>query len=98
MTKFDSVSNLFDKLLTIVSSYFKVDRMKVLNSNIEDCVNARYCLIYLLCEKFRDDDIVKVSGLSRSCVNKIRNNTRIKLEDYCFRGYLKDIRSLAFSE
>jgi hypothetical protein len=98
MTKFDEPYGEFKAYLDIVSSYFKVDKPKVLTCNEEDCVNARYCLIYLLCEKYRDNDIVRISGLSRSCVNKIRNNTRVKLEDYYFRGYLKDIRSLAFSE
>ena len=98
MTKFDEPYREFKAYLDITSSYFKVDKSKVLTCNEEDCVNARYCLIYLLCEKYRDNDIVRISGLSKSCVNKIRNNTRIKLGDYYFRNYLKDIKALAFSK
>ncbi len=94
MTKLDNAYRHFNKGLAVVSSFFQVDESKVLTCNEEDCVNARYCLIYLLCEKYHDSDIAKVSGLSKSCVNKVRNNTRYKLEDYSFRGSIKSIRQL----
>ena len=94
MTKFDNVYRHFNEGLAVVSSYFQVDKSKVLSCNEEDCVNARFCLIYLLCEKYHDSDIAKVSGLSKSCINKIRNYTSYKLEDYSFRICIKSIRQL----
>ena len=94
MTKFDDAYHRFDACLSVVASYFQVDKSKVLTSNEEDCVNARYCLIYTMCEKYHDSDIAKISGLSKSCVNKIRNNTKFKLEDYSFRSSLKGVRDL----
>lgn len=96
MTKFDDAYRHFNEGLSIVSSYFQVEESKVLTCNEEDCVNARYCLIYLLCEKYHDSDITKISGLSKSCINKIRNNTKFKLEDYSFRNSLKSIKGLFF--
>ena len=98
MTKFDNAYLRFNEGLSIVSSYFQVDKSKVLTCNEEDCVNARYCLIYIMCEKYHDSDIAKISGLSKSCINKIRNNTRFKLEDYSFRSSLKSIKDLLLLE
>lgn len=98
MAKLDNTYRHFNEGLAVVSSYFQVDKSKVLTCNEDDCVNARYCLIYLLCEKYHDSDIAKVSGLSKSCINKIRNNTRYKLEDYSFRSCIKDIRQLFLLE
>lgn len=94
MTKFDDAYAIFDTHLSIVASYFQVDKSKVFTCNEEDYVNARYCLIYMMCDKYNDSDIAKVSRLSKSCVNKIRNNTKFKLKDYSFNKSFKNIQNL----
>lgn len=94
MTKLDDTYTCFNAYLSVVVSYFQVDKSKVTTCNEEDCVNARYCLIYMMTEKYKDSDIAKVSGLSKSCINKIRNNIKFKLKDTCFRNDFYRIQKL----
>ena len=94
MTKYDAIRYDLENISNIITSYFDINKDNLFKSNKEEIVEARYCLIYLLCEKYHDSDIAKVSGLSKSCINKIRNYTSYKLEDYSFRICIKSIRQL----
>lgn len=94
MTKLDSLFEDYNKLLAIVLPYFQVNEDKILHCNEEDSVIARYCIIFTLCEQYGDRDISKVCKLSKSCVNKIRNNMRYKMSDPSFKCHYSRVKSI----
>lgn len=94
MTKYDNLFKDFNILSDIVSSYFDIDKSELTKSNKENVVDARYCLIYILCNKYKDFDIAKVLGISKSVVNKIRNQINSNLRNYDFYNDLKVVKSL----
>lgn len=94
MTKYDNLFKDFNILSDIVSSYFDIDKSELTKSNKENVVDARYCLIYILCNKYKDFDIAKVLGISKSVVNKIRNQINSNLMNYDFYNDLKVVKSL----
>lgn len=94
MTKYDNLYKDFNRVSDIVSSYFDIDKSELTKSNKENVVDARYCLIYILCNKYKDFDIAKVLGVSKSVVNKIRNQINSNLRSYDFYNDLKVVKSL----
>ena len=82
--KYDSIKRKFCEVSIIVATYFAISEDEMYSLNREDCVNARYCAIYILCEKYTDADIAKVCNLSKNCINKIRNKFRDKLSNHTF--------------
>lgn len=94
MTKYDNLYKDFNRVSDIVSSYFDIDKGELTKSNKENVVDARYCLIYILCNKYKDFDIAKVLGVSKSVVNKIRNQINSNLRSYDFYNDLKVVKSL----
>lgn len=85
MSKYVKIKQELDVLVDVVSSYYSISTNDVFESNREDCVNARYITIYIMCEKHTDAEIAYVSQLSKSVVNKIRNNFRQKESNYSFK-------------
>ena len=73
MTRLGALREEYIKISSIVKGYFEIDEPTLLKSNKEDAVDARYILVGILCEKYNDSDISAVCGLSKSVVNKIRN-------------------------
>ena len=61
---------------------------KVCKSNLEECVDARYLVIYLLSDRLSDKQIADVSGWSVQLVNKARNNFLNRCK---FRWGLKEL-------
>lgn len=94
MTKYDNLYKDFDIVSDIVVSYFDIDKSELITSNKENVVDARYCLIYILCDKYKDFDIAKVACVSKSVVNKIRNQINSNLRSYDFYNDLKVVKSL----
>lgn len=94
MTKYDNLYKDFNRVSDIVSSYFDIDKSELTKSNKENVVDARYCLIYILCNKYKDFDIAKVLGVSKSVVNKIRNQINSNSRSYDFYNDLKVVKSL----
>lgn len=94
MTKYDNLYKDFNMVSNIVSAYFDIDKSELTKSNKENVVDARYCLIYILCNKYKDFDIAKVLGVSKSVVNKIRNQINCNLRSYDFYNDLKVVKSL----
>lgn len=96
MTKYDNLYKDFDIVSDIVVSYFDIDRRELTKSNKENIVDARYCLIHILCDKYKDSDIAKVVGVSKSVVNKIRNQTNSNLRSYDFYNDLRVVKNLLY--
>lgn len=76
--------NFYKRVKDIVCEIAEVDE-SLFTSNKESCVDARYILVSILCGFFTDDEIAKLTGLSRSCANKIRNGARSRLSRFSFR-------------
>ena len=94
MTKYDNLYKDFNIVRDIIVSYFDIDKSELITSNKENVVDARYCLIYILCDKYKDFDIAKVLCVSKSVVNKIRNQINSNLRSYDFYNDLKVVKSL----
>lgn len=92
--KYNNIESLFKKATNRIAEYFNIDANDVFGSNREDCVNARYCLIYILCNKYTDYEISKALPISKSGVNKIRNNFSNKMNIFSFKNDFNCIKSL----
>ncbi len=69
-----------------------IEESELLHSNREECVDARYILVYVLCSYLTDHEIRKFTGLSNACVNKIRNNFSGKENKFSVRCLYELIR------
>ena len=94
MTRLGALREEYTKISSIVKGYFEIDEPTLLKSNKEDAVDARYVLIGILCEKYNDSDISVVCGLSKSVVNKIRNQILMNQRSKYFFTVLKNIKEL----
>ena len=65
---------LFENMLGKVCEMTELSAEKVRKSNLEECVDARYLVIYLISDRLSDKQIADVSGWSVQLVNKARNN------------------------
>ena len=66
--------DFFDFILGKVAEMTGISLEKVLKSNLEECVDARYVAIAVLSEKLSDKQIAEVSGWSVQLVNKAKNS------------------------
>lgn len=94
MKRLDALRHEYDNVSRIIKEYFEIDETSLLKSNKECAVDARYVLISILCETHNDNDIAVVSKLSKSVVNKIRNQVLTKQRSNYFYDVLKTIKSL----
>lgn len=80
--------SIFNEVLEKVSEVTGIERMSVIRSNKEECVDARYVAIAILSEKLSDKQIAEVSGWSVQLVSKAKN----AFKDRCkFRWGLKEL-------
>ena len=70
--------DLYKELVIAVADETGIGESEMLHSNLEEAVDARYILIYLLSLKLTDSQISALTNLTRQSVNKIRNNFRYK--------------------
>lgn len=84
-TKLSYIENDVFDIINKVSTFYDITNQELLTSNKADCVDARYSAINMLCDKYTDYDINRATKLSKSCINKIRNNFRDKIKNPYFR-------------
>ena len=80
--------DFFENILGKVAEMTEISLEKVLKSNLEECVDARYVVIAVLSEKLSDKQIAEVSGWSVQLVNKAKNNFHKRCN---YRWGLKDM-------
>ena len=80
--------DFFDFILGKVCGMTELSGEKVLKSNLEECVDARYMAIAVLSEKLSDKQIAEVSGWSVQLVNKAKNSFHKRCN---YRYGLKDM-------
>lgn len=86
------IKQLFDQTLWLVCDYTELNVDDMLGSNREECVDARYILVGVLADYFTDEEIAKLSGLTRACCNKIRNGMIAKLKRLSFRCLYNSVK------
>jgi isopentenyldiphosphate isomerase len=79
---------LYENVLGKVAEMTEISLEKVLKSNLEECVDARYVAISVLSEKLSDKQIAEVSGWSVQLVNKAKNSFHKRCN---YRYGLKDM-------
>lgn len=85
------IKNLYHEVFEVVCRITEMDKDSILHSNKEQCVDARYLLVYILSQHLTDEEISEVSGLSRTCANKIRNTFKNKSRKFSVKCKLTQI-------
>ena len=75
-------AELYQNMVAAVCRHTGVGEVDVLESNKEECVDARYILIHFLSQYLTDEDISRVTGLTRQAVNYIRNHFEQKMNKW----------------
>lgn len=86
------IKRLYDQTLWLVCDYTELNVDDIYNSNREECVDARYILVGILTDYLTDEEIAKLSGLTRACCNKIRNGMATKLKRLSFRCLYSSVK------
>lgn len=63
----------------------------ILSGRTEECADARYILVYFLALRLTDNEIAKVSGMSRQRVNYLRNHFQWVRGKWSVRCKVKEI-------
>lgn len=88
------MENLYNELIGKVCIVCESDKQEILKSNKEETVDARYILIYILSTKLTDKEIAKVTGLSKSYANKVRNTFHKRIRKYSLKKKFDEIKRL----
>lgn len=88
-----NVSELYLLICNTVCNCTGLSEEIIFGSNKEECVDARYVLIFMLSKYLTDGEISKVTSISRACANKIRNSFKNKMKKYSIRLLVSEIES-----
>jgi hypothetical protein len=84
--------DMFETVCRIVSESCEVDRVAMLCCRTQICVEARSMLVRSLLDVgFKEGDVATYSGLTRQCVNKLKNTFDLRMRDWGFRQMWKDV-------
>ena len=77
--------------LTEVESVTGITCEDILSRRTEECADARYILVYFLALRLTDNEIAKVSGMSRQRVNYLKNNFQWVRGKWSVRCKVKEV-------
>lgn len=83
--------DLYQIMMSTVCRHTGVGELDMIESNKEECVDARYILIYFLSKYLTDEDISKNTGSTRQAVNYIRNHFENKMNKWSIKSGIYDI-------
>jgi hypothetical protein len=83
--------DLYQIMMSTVCRHTGVGELDMIENNKEECVDARYILIYFLSKYLTDEDISKNTGLTRQAVNYIRNHFENKMNKWSIKSGIYDI-------
>lgn len=84
-------AELYQTMAATVCRHTGVGEVDMLESNKEECVDARYLLVHFLSQYLTDEDISRETGLTRQAVNYIRNHFEQKINKWGVKGNMADI-------
>lgn len=87
------ISNLYAVICSQVCRCTGLTVEEIFTYNRENCVDARYVLVYLLSEYLTDTEIARLAPISRTGANKIRNTFRYKARKFSVRCLVSEIRT-----
>lgn len=94
MNEKNSSKALYSQVMWLVSDYTELNENEIITSNREECVDARYILVGVLSSYLTDDEIARISGLTRACANKIRNGMKARMGRFSFRCLHESVRMI----
>lgn len=86
------ITNLYTVVCSQVCRSTGLTVGEIFTCNREDCVDARYVLVYLLSEYLTDTEIARLAPIGRTGANKIRNTFRYKARKFSVRCLVSEIR------
>ena len=88
--------DLYQTINAMVRKHTGIEMPSLIFSNKEECVDARYILVYFLAQFLTDDEISRHTNLKRQSINHIRNNFECKLQKWSVKNCTSEIsRELA---
>lgn len=86
------IKEQYRKSLAVVCRMTGVDECSLFTTNREESVDARAMLSYVLSlHGFSDADSAELTGLSRQCINKLKNSIRYRRTRWTFKVTLQQI-------
>lgn len=83
--------DLYQEIMSTVCRHTGIGELDIIESNKEECVDARYLLIHFLSRFLTDEDISRNAGLTRQAVNYIRNHFEQKMNKWSIKSCMHDI-------
>lgn len=84
---------LYQIMMATVCRNTGIGETNMLESNKEECVDARYLLIHFLAQFLTDEEISRQTNISRQSVNRIRNRFESKISKWSVKNCLHEISS-----
>lgn len=78
--------DLYQTINAMVRKHTGIEMPSLIFSNKEECVDARYILVYFLAQFLTDDEISRHTNLKRQSINHIRNNFECKLQKWSVKN------------
>lgn len=86
----DEIKFFYARAMKAVSQ--AVGTSDIFGTNREESVDARSILIYILSERgVTDSQISLLTGLTRQCVNKLKNSVRLRSRKWSYRSSLQQV-------
>ena len=83
--------DLYQTINAMVRKHTGIEMPSLIFSNKEECVDARYILVYFLAQFLTDDEISRHTNLKRQSINHIRNNLECKLQKWSVKNCTSEI-------
>lgn len=86
----NEVKSFYNRVLVMVNEVTGI--ADVFGTNKEESVDARAVLIYILSSKgISDQEISSLTGLTRQCVNKLKNSHKYRKTKWSYLASVKQI-------
>lgn len=85
--------DLYQIMMSTVCRHTGVGELELIDSKKEECVDARYLLVYFLSQFLTDEEISRQTKIPRQSVNRIRNHFDVKINKWSVKNCLHEISS-----
>ena len=82
---------LYEEVLSVVEDVTDMPRSAILSSNQEECVDARFLLVYSLSRMLTDSEIARLTGRTRRGISYLRTSDH-KLHKWLVGKNWEDIK------
>lgn len=82
--------DLYQIMMSTVCRHTGVGELELIDSKKEECVDARYLLVYFLSQFLTDEEISRQTKIPRQSVNRIRNHFDVKINKWSVKNCLHE--------